>query len=1571
MMLEEPAYAYDDASERLASPDATALEPATAASFAKLERPSPQPQRHLLDVNALQHLLPGQPLGASAKHPVSDPARARRAEEEIRRMLSDDGRLRVLQRRAEHAMQMAAAARRAEEVEAPKPAAGAAAASARDAAFMEALSLTNPNDLRRLEAAYDDASAGADRLERFLHRTLRECRLEERSDRVSRADAARAATKAAKRQLLGAGTTAQELKRTLGACRGAVFPAATAAPPPAPAPSLRAEAADQRRRKPSDFGGPTVDVGDVDPRIGGLLAQSLTSLGPRSASAPLDEASQLSASLGSRPPDGLPRLQPIQAQSSKLSKKSLRRKARSAALRKQARRRTPPGRLAPLDAPTPAHVSLRAQLEESRSNCAAFEAAVKADAQWAATHCPRPERPLDPAGRALSDGTAALCRRWAAEKLAVTLARLRRQQLFRVLCRWREHAALASNAHQVARYARLVTAQRCLEICEDFVRRKTRAALTRWLYDVERQRLEEARAAALRLQRRCRVSLSKRVDGRRVEVNCGRIQSGWRCKRARARAGGASGAVLLDGEQAHRRRVEEPPVLPGRAVRGRRAPPEARGEAAERRRVRDPAPARCRNAAASAARRAREDVARKLQGLQRSRDAKAKAAEKRERRDAAKSLQKRERGRRERIKAAKLKTERRETYSASLMQRAQRGRTARRRVTKIKTDRVEGGAATLLQSRQRGHAAKKEVAKKKEEIATADAAVKVQAQLRRREGAKAVAEKRERVKNAAQHDAATTLQTRQRRRAAVVKVDQARLDKAVREAARTAAATTIQCAARRRRAAARVKAKRRGRRTASRPRPRPSASASSRRPRSASASRPSRARPRPRSSGRPTRPRPRPSAPAAAAAEEQRLAAEAEAEQRRLADAAAAETRRLADEAEAEKRRVAAEAAARPSASPPPRRRSDGSPTRSARAPRRPARRSWRGSTRRSARVEAEERARGGAARRARGPEARGVRRDQGMARRVAAKAKVAARRRAHREAQAAIFSAPPTPEDGAPAEAAAAKRKDEAFKKFQADADAKAAADAEAAASQPAKDEAKRRAEQELALGGAANERLAEEEKIRKIEAEARARVEKEMAARLKAEQETRARFEAAEQERRRGEDAGQGRRRGARSRRPCWRCSRSAPRGSRSSRRRPSRPRRRAPPPRPRPARRARRGSAAAAEPTRDEPEPARAETPTKEPTARERREQSKRAKAAAAAREKPVVPPLSFRKIEGIAKDQAERLIEERMEALNAKFAELEHREDRLRSLEASVEARLSGFEATAASRDAEAAESLSARDTQLMTVVEDQISARLEEMGARSLAIEERLDSYREEAHGASMEATAAVQTAREAKDTAREARDRAEKAASDLALVPHQAPASPSRSRTPSRSDRARSPAAGGAAAGALAGASYAADHWVQYYDDASGSDYFYNTVTGDTSWTEPPGVSVQRGDELAAAPLFEDVDEPVKLQEGESPWLEYWDESAGSRYWYNVLTHEASWTQPPEDDLDAHAQQIVVPPGPDWTAAIDNKSGRETWVNDATGEVLKSADGDAGSQASGTDRRAARRNRRASSAAKH
>ena len=105
--------------------------------------------------------------------------------------------------------------------------------------------------------------------------------------------------------------------------------------------------------------------------------------------------------------------------------------------------------------------------------------------------------------------------------------------------------------------------------------------------------------------------------------------------------------------------------------------------------------------------------------------------------------------------------------------------------------------------------------------------------------------------------------------------------------------------------------------------------------------------------------------------------------------------------------------------------------------------------------------------------------------------------------------------------------------------------------------------------------------------------------------------------------------------------------------------------------------------------------------------------------------------------------------------------------------------------------------------------------------------------------------------------------------------------------------------------------------------------------------------ALEGGDELAAPPLFHDVDEPPVVAPGETPWLEYWDESAQARYWYNQITQEASWVEPDPNDVVKAPEEPepdpegMVPPGPNWTAAIDDQTGKETWVNDATGEVLK------------------------------
>ena len=37
---------------------------------------------------------------------------------------------------------------------------------------------------------------------------------------------------------------------------------------------------------------------------------------------------------------------------------------------------------------------------------------------------------------------------------------------------------------------------------------------------------------------------------------------------------------------------------------------------------------------------------------------------------------------------------------------------------------------------------------------------------------------------------------------------------------------------------------------------------------------------------------------------------------------------------------------------------------------------------------------------------------------------------------------------------------------------------------------------------------------------------------------------------------------------------------------------------------------------------------------------------------------------------------------------------------------------------------------------------------------------------------------------------------------------------------------------------------------------------------------------------------------PPRAQEW-TPWIEYWDESAQARYWYNTESGEASWKEPP------------------------------------------------------------------------
>ena len=276
----------------------------------------------------------------------------------------------------------------------------------------------------------------------------------------------------------------------------------------------------------------------------------------------------------------------------------------------------------------------------------------------------------------------------------------------------------------------------------------------------------------------------------------------------------------------------------------------------------------------------------------------------------------------------------------------------------------------------------------------------------------------------------------------------------------------------------------------------------------------------------------------------------------------------------------------------------------------------------------------------------------------------------------------------------------------------------------------------------------------------------------------------------------------------------------------------------------------------------------------------------------------------------------LMAARLTEIDERVARLAASEARLAVLEETVEKRLGEADAARAVNLAQVSERWTARDVEMNLLITSSVS---EQISAREGELREGL---------------------KEALAEAREARRLSE----STALVATMSPSS----------TRPTSPYGGGFSLTAM-------DAWVQYYDEEVESDYFYNTETGETSWTRPEGVTnIKRGDTLAEQPLFQDIDEPPVVAVGESPWLEYWDESAQARYWYNQVTQEASWVEPdpdswkaPEAPVTEATEEGVVPPGPNWTAAIDDQTGKETWVNDATGEVLKAgAGGEADSQAS-------------------
>lgn len=74
--------------------------------------------------------------------------------------------------------------------------------------------------------------------------------------------------------------------------------------------------------------------------------------------------------------------------------------------------------------------------------------------------------------------------------------------------------------------------------------------------------------------------------------------------------------------------------------------------------------------------------------------------------------------------------------------------------------------------------------------------------------------------------------------------------------------------------------------------------------------------------------------------------------------------------------------------------------------------------------------------------------------------------------------------------------------------------------------------------------------------------------------------------------------------------------------------------------------------------------------------------------------------------------------------------------------------------------------------------------------------------------------------------------------------------------------------------------------WQEVTDPSTGTVYYYNAVTQETSWTNP----------AAAAAATEGAG---------SSWQEVVDPTSGDKYYFNPLTQETSWERPAAMDSAA------------------------------------------------------------------
>ena len=159
--------------------------------------------------------------------------------------------------------------------------------------------------------------------------------------------------------------------------------------------------------------------------------------------------------------------------------------------------------------------------------------------------------------------------------------------------------------------------------------------------------------------------------------------------------------------------------------------------------------------------------------------------------------------------------------------------------------------------------------------------------------------------------------------------------------------------------------------------------------------------------------------------------------------------------------------------------------------------------------------------------------------------------------------------------------------------------------------------------------------------------------------------------------------------------------------------------------------------------------------------------------------------------------------------------------------------------------------------------------------------------------------------------------------------------------------------------------------WIAAVDSESGTTYYQNEETGETSWDVPQGAAVdQEASDGAPVPIvlhaqeeYAELDKPGQqvdsIEELLPPgWIAVVDDDSGQKYYQNEDTGESSWDVPQGAAVDQEASDVAPVPTvqhaqeentemdkdyslellPGWYAVVDDESGQTYYQNDETGE---------------------------------